>query len=168
MAFGLHDCRTDEPAGIPGGEKGVRQVAVDDEIQQTAEQFYAALNQMVSGDASALADVWSHGPDVTTMHPLGGREAGWERVQATWELAASLFTEGRVTISDQVIVPLTEDVAYTVATERGEGTIGGEQLSFEHRVTNIYRREDGAWKLVHHHTDLVPEMADAVGRAMTG
>jgi ketosteroid isomerase-like protein len=141
-------------------------LAVNDEIQQAGDRFYAALNQMVFGDASGMAGVWSHGPDVTTMHPLGGREAGWEQVRTTWERAASLFTAGRVTVSDQVIVPLTEDVAYTMANERSEGTIGGEAVSFEHRVTNIYRREDGSWKLVHHHTDLVPEMADAVGRVM--
>ena len=77
-----------------------------------------------------------------------------------------MFTAGQVTVSDQVIVPLTEEVAYTVATERGEGAIGGEAISFEHRVTNIYRREDGVWKLVHHHTDLVPAMVDAIGRML--
>jgi uncharacterized protein (TIGR02246 family) len=141
-------------------------MAVNDEIQQVAEQFYAALQQLLTGDPAAMAAVWSHGPDVTTMHPLGGREVGWEQVRATWEQAAAVFTAGQVTVSDQVIVPLTEEVAYTVATERGEGTIGGEAISFEHRVTNIYRREDGVWKLVHHHTDLVPAMVDAIGRIL--
>ena len=122
---------------------------------------------MCSSDLpAAMAAVWSHGPAVTTMHPLGGREVGWEQVRATWEQAAAVFTAGQVTVSDQVIVPLTEEVAYTVATERGEGTIGGEAISFEHRVTNIYCRKDGVWKLVHHHTDLVPAMVDAIGRML--
>ena len=29
-------------------------------------------------------------------------------------------------------------------------------------VSNIYRREDGDWKVVHHHTDLSPAMQDVL------
>jgi hypothetical protein len=30
-------------------------------------------------------------------------------------------------------------------------------------VTNIYRREGGGWKMVHHHTDVSPAMVEALG-----
>ncbi|HYU19986.1 MAG TPA: nuclear transport factor 2 family protein [Chloroflexota bacterium] len=33
-----------------------------------------------------------------------------------------------------------------------------------HRVTNIYRREGGEWKMVHHHTDVSPAMNDLLSR----
>ena len=39
-------------------------------------------------------------------------------------------------------------------------TLAGQTLAIEHRVTNVYRREDGTWKMVHHHTDLSPAMMD--------
>ena len=41
-------------------------------------------------------------------------------------------------------------------------TLAGRQVPIEHRVTNIYRREDGDWKVVHHHTDLSPAMQDVL------
>ncbi|MCG8606139.1 hypothetical protein MJD09_14270 [bacterium] len=28
---------------------------------------------MANGDAGSMADIWSHGADVTVMHPIGGR-----------------------------------------------------------------------------------------------
>jgi ketosteroid isomerase-like protein len=37
-------------------------------------------------------------------------------------------------------------------------------MQLEHRVTNIYHREAGSWKMVHHHTDLSPEMQDILSR----
>ena len=56
-----------------------------------------------------------------------------------------------------VVVPITEDAAYTLGTEHGEGRIGDETVRIEpKRVTNIYRREADAWKIVHHHTDFSP------------
>jgi hypothetical protein len=48
-----------------------------DEVRKASEQFYAALNRMLNGDAGPMADIWSHSAVVTTMHPIGGREVGW-------------------------------------------------------------------------------------------
>ena len=48
------------------------------EIREVSTQFYAALERMLNGDASALSDVWSLRSFVTAMHPSGGRQVGWE------------------------------------------------------------------------------------------
>ncbi len=58
------------------------------------------------------------------------------------------------------------DVGYELGTEQGHAKLGGEEISFEHRVTNIYRREAGAWKIVMHHTDVSPAMV-AILKRMT-
>jgi hypothetical protein len=34
----------------------------------------------------------------------------------------------------------------------------------EHRVTNIYQRENGVWKMIHHHSDTSPTMLDVLRR----
>jgi hypothetical protein len=49
-------------------------VTVEDDVRAAADQFYNALEAMANGDASTMADIWSHEDDVTTMHPIGGRE----------------------------------------------------------------------------------------------
>jgi ketosteroid isomerase-like protein len=138
-------------------------MAVEDEIRQASEQFYEALNRMLNGDLEPMMEVWSHGSDVATMHPLGGRETGWEEVRANWEQVAQAFSDGQVSLEDLVVVPLSEDVAYTLGTEHGQATLGEESVSIDWRVTNIYRREGGGWKMVHHHTDVSPALVEALG-----
>ena len=49
------------------------------------------------------------------------------------------MSEGQVSLDDLVVLPIADDVAYTVGTEHGHvNTIG-----VDWRVTNIYRREGG-------------------------
>ena len=137
-------------------------MAVEDEIRQASEQFYAALNRTINGDSGSMMEVWSHGSDVTALHPLGGRETGWREVRASWEQVAQGFSDGQVSIEDLVVVPLSDDVAYTLGTEHGQATLGEETVSIDWRVTNIYRREEGEWKMVLHHTDVSPELVEAL------
>ena len=134
-------------------------MAVEDEIRQASEQFYAALNRtIINGDPGPMIEVWSHGSDVTAMHPTGGRETGWEEVRASWQQAAQgmSVSGGQVSLEDLVVIPLSDDVAYTLGTEHGHLKVGNETVSIDWRVTNIYRREEGEWKMVHHHTDFSP------------
>ena len=135
----------------------------EDEVRQASDQFYAALNRVLNGDARPMIEVWPHNSDVTTMHPIGGREVGWEQVRVPWEQVAALSSGGQVTLRDSLI-RVVGDLAYQVDTEVGEFTLAGEHVSFEHRVTNIYRRDAGGWKIVHHHTDLSPAMQEILAR----
>ena len=60
-------------------------MAAETEVKQASDQFYAALNQMLStGDAGAVATVWSQGQAGSTMHPIGGREVGRDQVLGAW------------------------------------------------------------------------------------
>lgn len=135
----------------------------EDEVRTASAQFYAALNSMMVGDAAPLAEVWSHGADVSTMHPIGGREAGWDEVRGSFEQVAQLASGGHGELRDQSI-QVGGDLAYEVGIEQGQITLAGEQIAIEHRVTNVYRREAGGWKIVHHHTDLSPAMLNLLSR----
>ena len=64
------------------------------EVRKASTQFYNALNQMANGDPSMFGEVWSHGGEVTAMHPIGGRETGWEAVKKSFEQVGQLATEG--------------------------------------------------------------------------
>jgi ketosteroid isomerase-like protein len=141
-------------------------MSAEEEVLQASEQFYAALDRFLDGDAEPMMEVWSHGPDVTAMHSAPGRQVGWEEVRAAWEQFASLTSGGQVTVHD-LLVRVGSDLAYTIGTERIEATLAGERGQFEGRVTNIYRREAGGWKMVHHHIDLSPQVQDIVSRLQT-
>jgi ketosteroid isomerase-like protein len=55
-----------------------------------------------------------------------------------------------------------------MGTERGHRKVGDQTIHFEGRVTNVYRREAGAWKIVHHHTDFSLAMVEALGGLQEG
>jgi ketosteroid isomerase-like protein len=138
-------------------------MSTEDEVRQVSDQFYAALNRMLNGDAGPVLEVWSHSSNVTAMHPIGGREVGWEQVRASWEQFAQLSSNAQANIRDRLI-RVVGDLAYEVVTEYGEGTVAGQSVSYDHRVTNIYRREAGTWKMVHHHTDTAPALQEILRR----
>ena len=53
-------------------------MAAEDEVRQASERFYAALNRVLEeSDTGPMGEIWSHGSDVSAMHPFGGRMVGW-------------------------------------------------------------------------------------------
>lgn len=136
-------------------------MSTEDEVRKASTQFYAALNRMLNGDAGPLGEIWSQGTDVSTMHPIGGREIGWDKVRGSFEGVGKIASDGRVAIEDQV-VRVVGDLAYELGVERGQAKMGGLQANLDHRVTNVYRREAGGWKIVHHHTDVSPAMLEVL------
>lgn len=121
---------------------------------------------MLQGDSRTLADCWSHSAGVTAMHPIGSREVGWETVSGLFEKVATLATDGKVGLKGQLI-HVAGDTAYEVGVAEGQAKFSGQQVTINHRVTNIYQREAVGWKLIHHHTDLVPAMLDVLYRSQS-
>ena len=136
-------------------------MSIEDQVRQASQKFYAALNSMAKGDASLMAEIWSHGSTVTTMHPIGVRQVGWDEVKTPWQQVAQLSTDGQVKLNDQLI-QVSGDMAYEVGTEQGQLKMAGKEISIDQRVTNVYRREAGEWKIVHHHTDISPAMMEVI------
>ena len=139
-------------------------MTAENEVRSASTEFYAALNRMLAGDASSLGDIWSHSAIVTTMHPIGGRQVGWEQVKGSFDEVAKKSTGGQVELAEQLI-RVFEDTAYELGVEHAQFSIAGQPLSVNSRVTNIYRREAGVWKIVHHHGDKSPGISDALDRA---
>ena len=138
-------------------------MSAENQVRSASKQFYAALNAMLNGDGSQMAAAWSNGPAATSMHPVGGRQVGWAAVGDSFEQFAQMATGGFVTLDDQLIHVLG-DVACELGIERGEVELSGHRAAIEHRVTNVYQRQDDVWKLVHHHTDTSAAMLDLLSR----
>ena len=49
------------------------------------------------------------------------------------------------------------DMAYTAGLERTSVSVDGKPRTYTLRATQVYRREDGQWKVVHRHGDTVTE-----------
>ncbi len=135
----------------------------ESEVRAASDAFYAALSRMAGGDASGISGAWHHGPEVTAMHPIGGMQVGWDAVRGSFEQFAELATEGQVGIADSH-VQVVGDAAIETGQERGHVRLGGESMTIDHRVTNVYRRGPDGWTLVHHHADPSSAMMEFLAR----
>jgi ketosteroid isomerase-like protein len=71
------------------------------------------------------------------------------------ERAASNYRDGEIVGFELVAKYANPELAYIVEVERYKAKVGGgEELApIALRVTSIFRREDGVWKIVHRHAD---------------
>ncbi|WP_322865437.1 YybH family protein [Aquicoccus sp. G2-2] len=134
-----------------------------DEVRRASAAFYAALNKMAQGDDAAMQDAWTKGDGVTAQHPIGGRDMGSDTVLASFSKVAEIAGGGDIRLMDQSI-NAGSDMAVETGMEVGTLTLAGHEARIEQRVTNVYQRQGGVWKLAHHHTDLSPAMLEILER----
>jgi ketosteroid isomerase-like protein len=132
-----------------------------DEVREASKKFYAGLNRMANGESNTFAATWSQNGTATAMHPIGGREVGWKAIEESFNKVAGVASDGKVELKDQLIYDLG-NAAYEVGVEKAQFKIAGQEIKSEHRVTNIYKKDGGTWKMVHHHTDLSPAMIEVL------
>jgi len=138
----------------------------ESEVREASARFYAGLNRMANGEADALKGIWSQSAEATALHPIGGRVVGGAKVQDSFNQVAQAASKGRIALADQYLC-VVGDLAYEVGAERGSITLAGTAASIDQRVTNIYRKEAGTWKIVHHHTDVSPAMVEILNQMLT-
>lgn len=137
--------------------------AAEGDLHKAMDAFYTGLAQLFTGDAAPILKSWSHSPEVTDMGPFGNRSVGWTQVQTEFEREAKLKMGGAVEPRD-MLVQVDGDLGYVVCVEHGHN-LGptGKAVDIDIRSTSIFRRENGEWKMVLHHTDVAPRLASATG-----
>jgi len=125
------------------------------DLAQVIEQYHQALDAFVKGDPEPAKKLFSRRDDVTLANPLGPPARGWTQVEQTMERAASHYREGEPTRFERISDYATADLAYILEIERGRMKVGvaDEMAPVSLRVTTIFRREDGEWRIVHRHAD---------------
>jgi ketosteroid isomerase-like protein len=126
-------------------------------VRAASDQFYVALNKLFIGDMTAMDAIWSHRKDVTYMGPGGGFRVGWDAVRKDWTSQAAMKLHGSVKPA-QVKITAGSDLATVSNMEEGANVVGGKKSVVSLRATSIYRKENGQWKMIGHHTDLIPVM----------
>ena len=124
-------------------------------VSEATAQFYSALNSLFKGELGPMEEVWSHADDVTYMGPAGGMQVGWDRVFANWKGQASKRLGGEVK-AEKMQIHVGREIAVTCCYEVGENIVDGKPQEVFIRATNVLRKESGQWKMIGHHTDLLP------------
>jgi ketosteroid isomerase-like protein len=123
--------------------------------------YFDALHQLYSGNLEPMRSVWMKSADVTNLGPLGGQQTGYDAVQAQYERESQYGFAGLVR-AEGVYAEVSGDLGYTACLEVAE-EFGAKRkpVPTRLRATHVFRRVDGEWKLVHHHTDPTPPKTDS-------
>jgi ketosteroid isomerase-like protein len=122
-------------------------------LAEATDAFYAAGNRLLAGDANAFEAIWSEADDISHLGPTGATCIGRQAVMAEFAKESAMGFAGTLVADERHLVDLGE-VGLLVCTERTSGmTREGEALKLDIRATTVFRREQGDWRAVHHHTD---------------
>lgn len=140
------------------------------ELGALMRQTEEATRVFIRGDMERYLELTQHASDFTLFNPFGGEATRYADRRESLLAAAGFFTGGEAEI-ELVEACASGDLLVLVMIERQHGTVGGlPDQSWSLRVTQVYRRIDGVWKLAHRHADpLVPkiglERAAAIARS---
>jgi ketosteroid isomerase-like protein len=117
--------------------------------------FLTAMDAAQNGRAAPYKALWSRADDVTLAGGLGGRiEKGWADVERRLDWVATQFSKGTNRI-DRLVATASGDLGYVVQAEHIRYVVPGEarETTREYRVTMVFRREAGQWRIVHRQAD---------------
>jgi ketosteroid isomerase-like protein len=144
---------------IPYGsaEPQTRDGAVSDaSFRKFLAQWEVAQARFINGDPTMWKQHASHTEDATIFGAFGGHEKGWKEVGERNDWASSQFTEGGTKKPFEYLNSASSgDLAFTVAIERDEVLVRGQRKPVARalRVTQIFRKDGGVWRLLHRHAD---------------
>ena len=122
------------------------------EFREMHQRLVAANNRFAHGDATPWKELCSHQEDVTLFGGAGGYERGWGQVGPRYSWASANLAGGTMT-TEVLSAHVSGDLACTVELEHWDVRLAGTgaTATIELRVTQVYRREDGARKVIHRH-----------------
>lgn len=110
---------------------------------------------MQNGKPEAYKALWSHADDVTLSGGLGGAiEKGWPAVGKRLDWVGTQFANGTTRI-ERIVAHAGGDLGYLVQAEhlRYRVPATGAEATRDYRVTMIFRREPGGWRIIHRQAD---------------
>ncbi len=135
--------------------------AGDSSFQAFLRRWEQAQSRFVTGDPTLWKQNASQRDDATILGAFGGYEKGWNQVGPRYDWASSQYKNSGAKMKVEYLnTGVSGNLGFTVAIERQEEVrLGGQQNPTQRalRVTQIFRKEGGAWKLLHRHADPLME-----------
>jgi ketosteroid isomerase-like protein len=132
----------------------------DDFLAWVKSRLRDAEIALHNGDAAPRRSIWSRRDPVTVLGAWRSATGQQEVSDLFGRLAAS-FSDCQSYSHQIVAADVVGDMAYTVGYEHTQASVDGEPRTYSLRATQVYRREDGEWRVAHRHADTVSD-ADGV------
>lgn len=126
-------------------------------LEATLPRLLEADSALHNGDASLRSAMWSQ-RDPVSVFGAAKSMIGWSEIGPGFKWLESRFSDCESFDYDVVAADASGDLGYIVGIEHTTASVAGAPPEpYSLRVTTIFRREDGEWKVVHRHADPLPE-----------
>jgi ketosteroid isomerase-like protein len=115
----------------------------------------AAQLELQNGRAVAYKALRSRADDITLSGGFGGTvEKGWEQISRRLDWVGTQFSKGSNTI-ERLAANESGDLGYVVQVEHLRYHVPGkaQESRRDYRVTMVFRRESGVWRIIHRQAD---------------
>jgi ketosteroid isomerase-like protein len=128
-----------------------------EDLGEFIDQCHEALSQQSRGNPQPLLNLWSRSDDVTVMAAVGGYQVGFEAVSKllTWASTAQQFEGWR---AENLVTLAGPEFGLSVELEHYALHVDGEDKGMTLRATQVYRRENGEWRIIHRHGDILTDI----------
>jgi len=122
---------------------------------QFMEERERLSNTYIEGKAEALHPILATADPATFFGPDGGCATGADAVKSAYDRGAEAFAPGSRGHFDVLQKGMSGTLAFWTGYQRADMRMKGrpDPVSMVLRTTEVFRLEDGAWKLVHRHAD---------------
>ena len=128
----------------------------DDFLTWVKSSLYQAELALHNGDSAPRRALWSRREPVSVL-------GAWRNARGQGEIDVLFADLGKQFSNctsfgfELQAYDVVGDMAYTAGLERTAVSADGNPRAYTLRVTQVYRREDGEWKVVHRHGDTLTE-----------
>jgi ketosteroid isomerase-like protein len=128
----------------------------DDFLAWVKTALYEAELALHNGDAGPRRALWSRNEPVSVLGAWRNAN-GQGEIDELFASLASSFSDCTSYEFELQAYDVVGDMAYTAGLEHTSASVDGHPRTYTLRATQVYRREDGEWKVAHRHGDTVTD-----------
>ena len=116
--------------------------------------LYDAELALHNGDPALRRALWSREEPVSVLGAW--RDAhGQQEIDELFTSLGKSFSDCTSYAFELLAYDVVHDMAYTAGLEHTSASVDGRPRTYTLRATQVYRREDGEWRVAHRHGDTV-------------
>lgn len=129
------------------------------DFEQFMKEREKAATAYINGDAVPLGELSATINPASFFGPGGGEVHDARKVTDRYASDAGAFGTGSTGHFEIIHAESSGDLGYWVGFQRASTYFKGKDdpVPFNLRITEIFRKEDGVWKLIHRHADPLAE-----------
>jgi ketosteroid isomerase-like protein len=132
-----------------------------DDLRGLVDQYVQSIEKL---DLEVAESIWSQKGEISFIQPRGHQKNWKEIKEGFYQGAMGSFSKRKLLVKDLTISVLDDQTAWGVFYWEFNATFkDGKEITTKGRETQVWKKEDGAWKIVHVHYSGMPVEGEREG-----